>query len=148
MTDTPVADAVVSKRAKNDDEPEGSRAEQHPALAGDPEGEVDARSADGSSGTTLRKVFVLAGPDEFPSDHPQHEDNCSRVLEEAIQRGLHPKGDARLVGTEVVERPRRGLVSTACTYEVEVVPAVIDTEAHETVTVSSKVEEKQRGFSS
>lgn len=142
MATTPV------KHAKDDDEPEGSRAEQHPALAGDPEGEVDARSVDGSSGTMFCKIFVLGGPDEIPRDHPQHEDNCVRTLEEAIQRGLHPKGKARLVGTEVVDVSRRGVVSTACTYEVDVVPAVTDAEAHKTVTPSSEVREKQRGFSS
>jgi hypothetical protein len=148
MADKSVAPAAASKFATDEEVETSPREEQHPALVGDPEGEVVARSADGSSGTTFRKVFVIAGPDEIPSNHPQHEHNCVRTLEEALQRGLHPKGEARLVGTEVVERPRRGLVSTACTYEVEVLPAVIDTEAHETVTVSSKVQEKERTFTS
>jgi hypothetical protein len=138
-----------SYKAKADDEHEpetGPRADQHPALHGDPEGEVASRSADGSDGMAFRKVFVMAGPEQIPSDHPCHEDNAVRVLEEALQRGLHPKGEARLVGTEVVDRDRKGTVSTACTYEVEVVPAVIDTEAHKTVTPSSEVREKSRGL--
>jgi hypothetical protein len=139
-----------SYKVKADDEHEpetGPRVDQHPALHGDPEGEVASRSLD-SDGMTFKKTFVIAGPAEIPSDHPQHEDNAGRVLEEALQRGLHPRGKARLVGTEVVEISRRGVVSTACTYAVEVVPAVTDTEAHLTVTPSSEVREKQRGFSS
>jgi hypothetical protein len=138
-----------SHRAKADDEHEpetGPRADQHPALHGDPEGEVASRSADGSDGMALRKVFVMAGPEQIPSDHPCHEANAVRVLEEALQRGLHPKGEARLTGSEVVDPTRRGPVSTACTYEVEVEPAVTDTEAHTTVTPSSGVREKTRGF--
>lgn len=123
-----------------DEEPQlGPRADQHPALHGDAEGEVADRSADGSDGKTYRKTFVVAGPAEVGSDHPQHEDNCVRVLEEALHRGLHPKGKARLVGTEVVDESRRGVVSTACTYAVEVEPAITDTEAHTTVTPSSDV---------
>lgn len=115
-------------------EPEtGPRADQHPALHGDPEGEVASRSLD-SDGMTFKKTFAMAGPAQIPSDHPCHEDNAGRVLEEALQRGLHSRGKARLVGTEVMETSRRGVVTTACTYAVEVVPAVTDTEAHKTVT--------------
>jgi hypothetical protein len=133
-------------RAKPDEEIEpelGPRADQHPALHDDPEGEVASRSADGSDGMTFRKVFVMAGPAEIPSDHPCHEANAVRVLEEALQRGLHPKGEASLVGTEVVDETRRGPVSTACTYEVAVEPAVTDREAHTTVAPSSGVREKK-----
>jgi hypothetical protein len=134
-------------RAAEEHEPEtGPRADQHPALHGDPEGEVASRSADGSDGMTFRKVFVMAGPEQIPSDHPCHEANAVRVLEEALQRGLHPKGKARLTGSEVVDPTRRGPVSTACTYEVDVEPAVTDTEAHTTVAPSSEVREKTRGF--
>jgi hypothetical protein len=113
-------------------------------LHGDPEGEVANRSADGSDGMTFRKVFVVAGPAEIPSDHPCHEDNAVRALEEALQRGLHPRGKAALVGTEVVDRDRRGVVTTACTYAVEVVPAVIDTEAHKTSTPASDIRDRER----
>jgi hypothetical protein len=132
--------ALKSRKAAEEQEPQlGPRADQHPALHGDPEGEVADRSADGSSGKAYRKTFVLAGPAEIPADHPCHEDNAIRTLEEAAQRGLHPKGKAHLVGTEVVDRDRRGVVSTACTYEVTVEPAITDREAHTTVTPSSDV---------
>jgi hypothetical protein len=117
---------------------EGSRAEQHPALAGDVAGEVAARSADGSDGTSFRKTFVLAG--DFPkADHPQHEANVVGVLQEALHRGLHPKGEPKLTTVKTTEPDRRGHVSTYCTYEVLVEPAITDTEAHTTVTPSSSV---------
>lgn len=121
-----------------DEQVEGSRAEQHPALAGDAAAEVAVRSADGSEGTTFRKTFVLGGA--FPAeDHPQHEANVVGVLQEALHRGLHPKCDPKLVEVTATEPNRRGQVSTYCTYEVPVVPAVIDDEAHTTVTPSSSV---------
>lgn len=127
-------------KAAEEQEPElGSSADQHPALHDDPEGEVASRSADGSDGMTFKKTFAMAGPAEIPSDHPCHEDNAGRVLEEALQRGLHPKAKARLLGTEVTEVSRRGVVTTACTYGVEVEPSITDTEAHTTVTPSSDV---------
>jgi hypothetical protein len=116
---------------------EGSRSEQHPALAGDKAAEVAARTADGSKGTTFDKTFVIAG--EVSKDHPQHEHNCIRVLEEAVQRGLHCKGQPKLTKSERVDEDRRGVVSTAYTYSVDVEPAVTDTEAHRTVTPSSDV---------
>ena len=145
MADEQVADG--GRHELVEDEPEtGPRADQHPALHGDVEGEVISRSADGSTGSTFRKTFVVAGPAEVKAGHPCHEDNAVRTLEEAVQRGLHPRGKATLAGTEVVDRDRRGVVSTACTYEVEVVPAVVDTEAHKTVTPSSEVREKERGL--
>jgi hypothetical protein len=118
-----------------DEQTEGSRSEQHPALAGDKAAEVAARTADVSKGTTFGKTFVIAG--ELSKDHPQHEHNCIRVLEEALQRGLHPKGEAKLHSSRRVDEDRRGVVSTAYTYGVEVEPAVTDTEAHKTVTPSS-----------
>ena len=118
------------------DEPEtGPRADQHPALHGDPEGEVASRSLD-SEGMTFRKTFAMAGPAEIPADHPCHVDNAGRVAEEAMQRGLHPRGTPRLVSSEVAEVSRRGVVTTHCTYAVEVVPSVTDTEAHKTVTAA------------
>lgn len=130
---------AVNKDAAPDKAP-GSRTEQHPALAGDKAAEVAARSADGAQGTTFHKTFVVAG--ELSDDHPQHEDNRIRVLEEAVQRGLHCKGKAKLAKSERVDEDRRGVVSTAYTYTVEVEPAVTDTEAHRTVTPSSVLNEQ------
>lgn len=99
--------------------------------------EVAARSADGSKGLTFRKVFVMGG--SIPEGHPQHEANWLGVLQEALHRGLHPKGSVRLVSVELSDPTRRGQVTTTATYEVSVEPASTDTEAHTTVTPSSDV---------
>lgn len=131
------------KAAPKHEAVEGSATEQHPALRGDKPAEVEARSADGAEGTSFHKTFVIAGPAEVGKDHPSHDDNVVRVLEEAIQRGLHPKGEAKLVGTEVVDKDRRGVVSTACTYAVDVEPAVTDAEAPTTVTPSKALKTRE-----
>lgn len=122
-----------------DEKVPGDHAEQHPALAGDKAEEVSHRSADGSKGQVWRKVFVLGG--SVAKDSPQHEANCVRVLEEAIQRGLHPKGKARLVSGDV-DTDEHGHTNTTCIYEVPVEPAVTDIEAHKTVTPSSELNEQ------
>lgn len=125
-----------------EDEPQVSSShEQFPSLHGQPEVEVEARSADGAEGTSYRKTFVLLGT--FPEGHPAHEDNARHTLEEAIQRGLHPKGEARLVDTKEVPEVR-DLVSSELTYEVEVVPAAVDDEAPTTVTPSKVLLDEQR----
>jgi hypothetical protein len=118
-----------------DEKVPGDPTEQHPALAGDKAAEVDARSADGSEGTTFLKTFIMDRA--IPRDHSCHKNNAIRVVEEALQRGLHPKGHVQLAGHEQSEPDRRGKVNTTCTYSVEVEPAVTDTEAHKTVTPSS-----------
>lgn len=122
-----------------DEKVPGDRTEQHPALAGDKADEVSHRSADGSKGTTWRKVFLMSG--NVGKDSPQHEANCVRVLEEAIQRGLHPKGKAHLVSGDV-NTDEAGNTNTTCVYEVPVEPAVTDTELHKTVTPSSELNEQ------
>jgi hypothetical protein len=99
--------------------------------------EVAARSADGSKGLTFRKVFVMGG--QIPEGHPQHEANWLGVLQEALHRGLHPKGKVQLANVEMSEPDRRGHVTTTATYEVEVEPASTDREAHTTVAPSSDV---------
>lgn len=108
-----------------------------PAPKRDRVEEVAARAADGSAGLTLRKVFVMGG--SIPPGHPQHEANWLGTLQEALTRGLHPKGKAQTVNVEISEPDRRGAVTTTATYEVVVEPASTDTEAHTTVTPSSDV---------
>jgi len=127
---------ALPTREDNDREPQtGSAREQFPSAFGDPATEVAHRSADGSAGTEWHKTFVVLG--EFDAGHPIHADNQVRVYEEAIQRGMHPKGDARLIETEQI-REVRGLVSSALTYAVDVVPAVVDHAAPETVTAGNR----------
>ncbi len=131
----------------NTDEPgeqAGAGIEQFPALAGDDETEVAHRSADGSDGMHYHKTFVVLG--QFGPEHPIHQDNKVRVQEEAIQRGLHPKGEATLVKTHEVPEVR-DQVSSELTYSVEVVPADVDPDAALTVSagrVYTEVEQ-QRG---
>jgi len=125
-------------------EPATTPAKPVKAVRRDKAEEVAARSADGSSGTTFRKVFVLAG--SIPKGHPQHEANEVGVLQEALHRGLHPKGKVTLVKVEESEPDRRGRVNTTATYAVPVEPASTDTEAHTTVTPSSEVRSKSRGL--
>ena len=117
------------------DEESGTGAEQPRSLRGDhvekhAAREVAARSADGSDGLTWHKTFVLKG--EFPSDHPIHEDNKTGVLQEALHRGLHPKGDVTLHSCEITKPDRRRVVSTYATYAVEVYPASADHDAPHT----------------
>lgn len=122
--------------------------EQHPALDDDPGQEVAQRTpAAGGAGEPdqtpepsdqFEMTMVLAGS-HFGQDHPSHTDNARAVLESALQRGLHPKGDVELVGLEF-EEPSRYNRYNPCThavYRVQVVPAVVDdpeSNALETVT--------------
>ena len=134
--DTDPDTVTLPTRETDDREPQtGSAREQFPAAFDAPETEVAHRSADGSAGLAWHKTFVVLG--EFDADHPIHADNQVRVYEEAIQRGMHPKGDARLIETEQI-REVRGLVSSALTYAVDVVPAVVDHAAPETVTAGNR----------
>lgn len=111
----------------------GSHRAQFPALYGDPEAEVASRSADGHEGTVFRKTFLVSG--QVGEEHPMHEHNKRAALEEAIQRGLHPRGEPRLVEVEhVCTDERRGTVSTASTYAVETVPSSVDHDPVDTAT--------------
>lgn len=106
---------------------------QHPALDGDVQGEIDHRTADpaGTPGR-FRKVFHLSGLGWARADHPVHLANAGEVLGDALRRGLHPKGDVHLVDT--AEHDERRSQHTALTYEVDVVPAVVDDDAESTLT--------------
>jgi hypothetical protein len=106
---------------------------QHPALDGDVQGEIDHRTADPSDEPgRFRKVFHLGGLGFGRHDHPAHLANAAEVLGDAIRRGLHPKGDVHLVDAVEHDEPRSQ--RTALTYEVDVVPAVVDTDAASTLT--------------
>lgn len=129
-----------------DEKVPGDPTEQHPALAGDKAAEVVARSADGSEGTTFLKTFIMDRA--IPRDHPCHKSNAIRVVEEALQRGLHPKGHVQLADHKQSDPDPRGKVNTTCTYSVEVEPAVTDTEAHKTVTPSSGLNKRATDQSS
>ena len=106
-----------------------TRTRQHPAKAGEPEVEVDKRTADGSDGMRFVKEFVVLAARWLGHDY-QHEANRAGVVNEAIQRGLHPRGDVAFDGQE--QHPD-GL-SLVLTYSVETVPASVDHNPADTTT--------------
>jgi hypothetical protein len=102
----------------------------------EPEAEVAKRSADGSEGTRHVKEFVLFGTALPEEDGPEHDPNKVGVLQEAIQRGLHPRGDVSLDGVATLDDG----VSRLFRYSVEVVPAALDSEPQSTTTPRDKIE--------
>jgi hypothetical protein len=109
---------------------------QFPAKAGAPDVEVDKRSADGSDGTRFVKEFVVLGRD-WTGEEYQHEANKAGVANEAIQRGLHPRGDISFDGSE--EHPDG--VSLTLTYSVDTVPASVDHHPEDTTTPRDVIED-------
>jgi hypothetical protein len=100
-----------------------------------PEAEVAKRSADGSDEWKCVKEFVVLG-DALTEDGPGHDANKAVVLQEAIQRGLHPRGDVSFDGTELLNDG----VSRALRYSVAVVPASSDAEPEKTTTPRDQIE--------
>ncbi|MEU7240319.1 hypothetical protein [Streptomyces sparsogenes] len=114
-----------------------ARQAQSPAKAGEPEIEVEERSADGSQGMRHVKEYVVREPSGLgDKDGPEHEANKAGVTQEAIQRGLHPRGDVRLDG---VEDHHDGL-SRVYQYSVTVVPSAVDDQPGETTTPRKVIE--------
>jgi hypothetical protein len=125
------------------DLPVSKPTEQFPAVAGTEQGraeEVEQRSADGAEGTRHVKVFVTEPGAE--QNAAMHEANKAAVLQEAIQRGLHPRGEVRFDGAEVktTESGPRTFRHAELTYSVEVVPASVDTKSVETTTPRDQIE--------
>lgn len=114
--------------------------EQHPALDGNPVVEVEKRTADlpegGAGGQVFHKTFRVQLDDDPGPDHPLHHANKTRVVEEAIQRGLHPTEAPKLLGSELVDRHRRGGSTIDLRYSVAVTPAIVDHEPQESVAPS------------
>lgn len=108
---------------------------QFPAKAGHPDVEVDARSTDGSDGMRYLKEFVVLARDYY--DVPAvHEANMAAVANEAIQHGLHPRGDVSFDGAE--DHPDGH--SVTLTYSVETVPSSVDHAPGETTTPRDIIE--------
>jgi hypothetical protein len=106
-------------------------AKQFPAKAGDSGAEVAQRSEDGADGTHFVKQFVILGGPPA-TDGPEHLANKAGVVNEAIQRGLHPRGDVSFDGVTDHDDG----VSRVFTYSVETVPASVDHASAETTTPS------------
>jgi hypothetical protein len=134
-TSSKPADKAEQKQAPAASERERLEQEQFPAKAGAPEVEVDKRSADGSEGTRFVKEFVVLGRD-WTGEEYQHEANKAGVANEAIQRGLHPRGDISFDGSE--DHPD-GL-SLTLTYSVDTVPASVDHHPEDTTTPRDVIE--------
>ncbi|MBD9700651.1 hypothetical protein IHE56_00800 [Streptomyces sp. ID01-12c] len=134
-TSSKPADKAEEKRAPAASERERLEQEQFPAKAGAPEVEVDKRSADGSEGTRFVKEFVVLARD-WTGEEYQHEANRAGVANEAIQRGLHPRGDISFDGSE--DHPDG--VSLTLTYSVETVPASVDHHPEDTTTPRDVIE--------
>lgn len=109
---------------------------QFPAKSGALDVEVDKRSPDGSSGTRHVKEFVVLG-ETWTGEEYQHEANKASVANEAIQRGLHPRGEASFDGSE--DHPDG--VSVSLTYSVETVPSSIDDKPEDTTTPRDVIED-------
>ncbi|GAA1281501.1 hypothetical protein [Saccharothrix xinjiangensis] len=145
MADTDKQADEVELQPDGPDEPAPKRTEQHPALTGTEEGqaaEVEQRSADGAEGTRFVKVFVTDPGAEH--NEPQHEANRAAVLNEAIQRGLHPRGEVRYEGSKDVtpepkEPGRRTFPRVELTYSVDTIPAVVDHKPAETTTPRDQI---------
>ncbi|TXJ78625.1 hypothetical protein E2C11_16595 [Streptomyces lavendulae] len=127
-TSSKPADTEQAQAARGEDR-EQLRQRQFPAKAGAPAVEVDERSADGSKGTRHVKEFVVRA-DRWTGEDYQHEANRAAVTNEAIQRGLHPRGDVSFDGQE--EHPDGK--SLVLTYSVETIPASVDDAPEDTTT--------------
>lgn len=130
-----MADDDVDFEAETPDEGATPLSVQFPAVGGDVQGEIEQRSPDGADEGRFVKTFVVDR--EVSDDSAMHGMNAVGVVNEAIQRGLHPKGDVFLVDRNVI-RDRRS-VSTELTYAVDVTPASVDHEPDTTVTPSDLV---------
>lgn len=108
---------------------QAARTWQHPALAGEDAVEVDERSVDGSDGTRFIKEFVVLARQWGGSD-AEHEANRAAVANEAIQRGLHPRGDVSFDGAEEHADGQ----SLILTYSVDTIPAIVDHTPQHTTT--------------
>lgn len=128
----PPAPVEVAATATN---PDSNPAQvQFPSLAGKPDVEVVERSADQDQPSSdYQKVFVVGPPTPNwvpPSgDHEWHTANKAAVLNEAVNRGLHPTAEASYVGYTV----HPDGVSRCLRYAVPVVPAAVDPDASTTV---------------
>ncbi|MDH6448184.1 hypothetical protein M2155_000592 [Streptomyces sp. SAI-119] len=114
-----------------------ARTKQFPAKDGEAAVEVDERSADGAEGTRYVKEFVVLKA-SWPArdEEAAHDANAAAVANEAIQRGLHPRGKASFDGAE--DHPD-GL-SLTLTYSVDTVPSSVDDVPQDTTTPRDVIE--------
>ena len=121
--------AARKSTSSKTESPEQVRQRQFPAKAGEEAVEVDQRSPDGAKDTRHIKEFVVPAARWTGEDY-QHEANRAALVNEAIQRGLHPRGDVAFDGQE--DHPD-GL-SLILTYSVDTVPSSVDHNPEDTTT--------------
>jgi hypothetical protein len=121
------------------DLPVEPRTHQFPATDGTPDGrdrEIAQRSADGDTPGRLVKTYRVGRL--VPTDNdPIHQANAVGLVQEAMQRGLHARGDIYLVDVDEHDQAlndtgTRRSQWTDLTYEVAVIPASIDTHPQDT----------------
>jgi hypothetical protein len=133
-----VPEETVQLQDDGPDEPVIPPTEQHPALGGDPQAEIDSRTPGDTGPGEYRQTFVIDAID-IGDTHPMHAANKQATAQEAINRGMHPTEEARLIKSDEVRSSRRHTV-THLTYAVKVVPSVIDHHPERTVTPSDLVD--------
>lgn len=111
-----------------------------PALAGAPQVENAARTSDRTEGESdrFRKRYVVLAAAYQPDTDGIHARSKVEILNDAINHGLHPRGEAQFDG----EEPHPDGVSLYLDYSVAVVPASVDGDANETTTPHHVLVEK------
>ncbi len=97
---------------------------------------VDARTSDGSDDGRYHKTYVVLARD-WNEDSDADDANKVAVLQEALNLGLHPRGDVAYDGAEAHPDGH----SLFLRYSVEVIPAALDENPADTKTPSKKLDE-------
>lgn len=122
FTNTDTGSTILDKANRED-----AGQMQFPSLAGQPNVEVAERSADVSKASTKlhRKVFrVFVGRGGTIDESFDHQPNFTATRQYMIDHGLRPLGDVSFVGQEPYDDRNIDL-----TYQVEAIPAAIDSTA-------------------
>jgi hypothetical protein len=109
-------------------------------VAADPEADIAARSGhcDAARSNRFVRVFPVATGHLGSDDEAMHARNGVAVVQEAIQQGLHPRGEVSFDGVVDQDPSEPGYDArypvSHLTYSVECVPAGIDPDASKTTT--------------
>ena len=114
-----------------------------PAQAGFPEVEIATRTSDRTQAedTRFRKRYVVLREAYQPDTDAIHARNKIEILNDAINHGLHPQGEAEFDGDE----PHADGVSLYLDYSVEVRPASTDDRTPEAATPLHVLRDKYDG---
>lgn len=109
-------------------------------VAADPEREIALRSGhcDAERSDRFVRVFPVNTGHLGSDDENMHKRNSVAVVQEAIQQGLHPRGEVSFDGVVDQDPSEPGYDAryplSHLTYSVECVPAGVDPDASETTT--------------